>query len=1127
MSDRRRHGDIFPLPPGRLRDRAFNGGVDNPQRAFWIGQALNKLALHGPMNSQSYSILRSHLPLTAVQELVADRVAESLRLHGCCPDHLGPEEALQAMVGGNASYGEVPNHLAAYDHAKLKVLVRGTKPKYIGDFLPTEAAGLVNDFKNSIVADPPPDIEGFSPYWDPALRFSSTARLDFVVRLFRAGLLTLRPRAASMVGVFFVRKKTPEWIRMVIDCRGTNDLHAPPPTTRLASARCYSDLSLEDPMCRDAWGIEADVADCFYRFSLPQLAHYFCINHPLTAEEWAALGVSAREVFDPDAGHAVRVEPSQLLWPCFNVVPMGWSWALFLCNEAVVSIARKASPWVDGILREKKVSPQLTEFRTVLGVYVDNITIIGCSRDDVVHRAQALDRAFDEAGIPIEWTQSSPVQKLDTVGCVLDFKSGLLMNKPKRVWKFAQATAALLRRSKLKGEILQIWTGHFTSLCAVAPFGLSILNHVYRFIKVALGKRTTVWSSVRAEMKSAAALVWLCWKRLDAPLLRSVEVGDSSSYGYALMVTEAPRELIAQAIRVHEKWRFVSMPESLKRCVQQGSPESFEEVLASLIADSCETCELGAGLVNQYNRVSKSNGDMKTKDSRFKAAALSSSYAHYVFDAMREGSLLSTSAVRSQVRAKRSSRIDIEVPALVEPLHPFFCEESHFRLLWARRWKHLGEHISIKEARVCLSSLKRTCRVASLFGCRKLTISDNLPAVCGFSKGRSSNRAMNLLLQQAAAYQFATGISWYVRHVETKRNVSDRPSRAPASRRMNFDDFPPPQNDLFGGGLSREPSAPSKPLRPFRSEEATSFPKFPGKFFLEVFSGTGRLSDAVAKLGIPTLEHLDFLYGKHCDLRRKSTQQLVISWLKRGVIGFVHLGTPCTIWSRARHNVKESHKTRVKEATGIELALFSCEIIRTCHQYGIPFAIENPASSRLFQFEPLLKALHLGPVSFVTFEMCQYGEPYKKSTCIATSSPHLGRLGRRCNHSSHAVWLKGTTKISKAGELPRYVNRTALAGAYPLRLCELYAQLIQKHVPTCQSDGVEAVKIHWAASLRSVANRKACENKSAKILVKEGGVDSGESIELNLLSQAGGPQKFIDCIALGRSRQEAWKQLKL
>ena len=72
-----------------------------------------------------------------------------------------------------------------------------------------------------------------------------------------------------------MKKKTPDAIRMVLDCRGTNKLHQPPPTTRLGSARCYADLDLAEVEEGNGWGIEADVNDAFYNFSIPELTHYF------------------------------------------------------------------------------------------------------------------------------------------------------------------------------------------------------------------------------------------------------------------------------------------------------------------------------------------------------------------------------------------------------------------------------------------------------------------------------------------------------------------------------------------------------------------------------------------------------------------------------------------------------------------------------------------------------------------------------------------------------------------------------------------------------------------------------------------------------------------------------------
>ena len=154
------------------------------------------------------------------------------------------------------------------------------------------------------------------------------------------------------------------------------------------------------------------------------------------------------------------------------------------------------------------------------------------------------------------------MQSLDSVGCNLDFNKKSVSNKPRHVWKFYLVTLALLRR-KLKGEILRIWAGHYTSLCSLFPCGLACLERIYRFIEVGRDERVQVWTSVQHELKLACALVWLVWRDLGAPICETVEVGDSSTSVYALMSCLPGCDRIKKAMATHEKWRFIPMPECL------------------------------------------------------------------------------------------------------------------------------------------------------------------------------------------------------------------------------------------------------------------------------------------------------------------------------------------------------------------------------------------------------------------------------------------------------------------------------------------------------------------------------------------------------------------------------------
>lgn len=83
------------------------------------------------------------------------------------------------------------------------------------------------------------------PYWDPKLQHSDKMKVELVVALANQGLITFRRRINERIGLFFVKKKTPQWIRMAIDARRVNASHRDPPCTRLSTPRSFLDLQLD------------------------------------------------------------------------------------------------------------------------------------------------------------------------------------------------------------------------------------------------------------------------------------------------------------------------------------------------------------------------------------------------------------------------------------------------------------------------------------------------------------------------------------------------------------------------------------------------------------------------------------------------------------------------------------------------------------------------------------------------------------------------------------------------------------------------------------------------------------------------------------------------------------------
>ena len=254
------------------------------------------------------------------------------------------------------------------------------------------------------------------------------------------------------------------------------------------------------------------------------------------------------------------------------------------------------------------------------------------------------------------------------------------------------------------------------------------------------------------------------------------------------------------------------------------------------------------------------------------------------------------------------------------------------------------------------------------------------------------------------------------------------------------------------------PEVSSQPRRPFGCMSR------PGGLFLEVFSGSGRLTAAVKNLGAATLSPVELKLGGHFDMRRRSSQETVLSWVKSGRVAYLHLGTPCTVFSRARHNLLHRQRAEEKERVGLELALFSIELIVTCIRYGVKWSLENPRNSRLFDLPVLAPHLQRRDVIKVHLDFCRYGEPYKKPTIIFTNHLELQLLERQCNHKKHAVVLRGSEVVTE-GNSRQSVPKTRAAGAYPLLLVERWAQVIDSVVSRVSRDS-ELLDLQWQDELK-------------------------------------------------------------
>ena len=117
--------------------------------------------------------------------------------------------------------------------------------------------------------------------------------------------------------------------------------------------------------------------------------------------------------------------------------------------------------------------------------------------------------------------------------------------------------------------------------------------------------------------------------------------------------------------------------------------------------------------------------------------------------------------------------------------------------------------------------------------------------------------------------------------------------------------------------------------------------------------------------------------------------------------------------------------------------------LRATQRGGAYVSLENPASSRLFDYPPIVAALTaLGAHPFV-FDQCPYGTPYRKPTRIFYTLPGLGELARRCSCRRHSEVMEGKVRLADGA----WYWRTALASAYPPAWCRAVAAVAAAAAP--------------------------------------------------------------------------------
>ena len=616
------------------------------------------------------------------------------------------------------------------------------------------------------------------------------------------------------------------------------------------------------------------------------------------------------------------------------------------------------------------------------------------------------------------------------------------------MWRLHLASQELARRSRVSGRVLEIWLGHVVNaFCLIRP-ALSVLFRCYQFVRAYPDRRAPLWTSVRAEIRAASHLVFLASVDVSAKVFRRAYGGDASLGGFAFGYRDLDPAAGREFCRYHERWRFLDAEVDARTLL---SAEAFDRAggLSSLPEDSEWRRRLGP-LAAEGSSSVLGMAPRRRPETQFEAW-LNARWREEIEKERNRLRLGGRPSRAHPVRDKRervAARSAVGQVGRVPRLPDALLAEATWTTVSEGHWRYPGEKIGVLEGRVALMSVRHLARDPASQGSMVLLLSDNLEVCMDFDRGRARGSApMLVLCRRLAAYALAGRMRICTRYVESERNPFDEGSRRPVGGPPGEKPLPPPPGlpapelpwrsrwpqraalaaprRATAGGTSRMRECilelPSQPARSARRAARRAF--------LELFAGSGRLSGAVQRLGVDTGPVMDLLHGPEFDLLLLPIQSLVLQWLEAGRIACVWLGTPCSIWSQARRNVRNVAAAEAKDAVGVACAVFSASVMQACLRLGIPFILENPQRSRLFEFPPVRDIVEDPRVSSVTFDACQYGAPYRKSTVLIGTVPRLHRLARRCCGGHHHIPLSGSVKIATSRGA-RYERLTQLAGEY-------------------------------------------------------------------------------------------------
>ena len=229
---------------------------------------------------------------------------------------------------------------------------------------------------------------------------------------------------------------------------------------------------------------------------------------------------------------------------------------------------------------------------------------------------------------------------------------------------------------------------------------------------------------------------------------------------------------------------------------------------------------------------------------------------------------------------------------------------------------------------------------------------------------------------------------------------------------------------------------------------------------VDIFAGTAKIAHRCSLLGLPS-ESWEIARGDHQDVLLPENSQRIRLQIEKHRAGLVWFALPCQTWSRARRGGRTgppplrnkefimgrppeclSDKDQNKVYYGNKLFHWTMSVIRHCMRHGVPFILENPRTSMVWD-TPAMQKLFRNPLcSRTNLDFCQFHVPWKKATSLLSFNvPSVGRLHKQCTYRGPCTW-SGVPHVVLTGTDEHGVFWTSRASPYPDLFAAKSAQVI-------------------------------------------------------------------------------------